>query len=616
MELLTYWKVIRKRLWLIVLLVVLGGSSAAYYTSRQVPVYSTTTTLFINPAQVSPIVPGDPSWVSGSSRSETLMNTYAELMRTRSFTQRVAQEMGDVSEGVVAGALSSQSVEGTQFFRISATHTDPELARRLANTAADVLIAREVQRQQAQQQQMEAQRGTDQQRLELQRLIASLESERNYYTQQIESTQNQIAVLENRSRPDGRNDNSELDALYKRLPELRYTGIDVQTRLAEAQGSLSRITTTNTAPVDTAVVVDKAPLPSAPLSNSPIQRILLAMGVGLMIGAGLSFLLEYLDYTIKTPEALDELYKIPVQGVISQVDRKHFKKQGSVLVALSESRSPTAEAFRALRTGIQVDRLNAPLRSLLITSAGPGEGKTFVAANLGASLALAGNRVIIIDTDLRRPHLHQVFDLPRGIGFTNLVVNQQHTLDEALQETPIKNLYILTCGTIPPNPAELLGSIRAEEVMQQITAAADIVIFDSPPAATVTDAAILAQRVDGVLHVVWAGHTRINLVLRCKSVLEQVGARILGPVLNNVSLPDLGYYSYYYNYGYYHVNGNGHNPSLWRKLLPRRRRSKHSRSGEPHTHTNGTPPDPYPEPETDTLPANGQMSNGDTETDQ
>ncbi len=598
MELLEYWKIIRKRLWLIFLMILLSGGAAAYYTSQQVDQYQTTTTLFINPGQVSPMVPGE-VFRSPQNWVEYLANTYIELMRTRSFVREVADEMDSaLSENEIRQALATAYVPDTQFLRIIATHPDPVMAQQIADTAAQILIASEVQRHQSQHEQIKAQQNlaASPERQQLDLLIDSLKAEETYYDERIKNVQDQIALLEDRNAPSDNKD--QLEQLYLSLPELRYARIDVQTRLAEAQSRLAELNAALTPPSDTAVVVDTALLPTEPIPRQDRQRILLAIIIGLMIGVGLAFLLEYLDYTIKTPEALDSIYGLPVQGVIGVTEKRYLKRSANSLIKLSDSRSPIAESFRAFRTSIQVARMHSPLRSLLITSAGPNEGKTFVAANLASSLALSGYQVILVDTDLRKPSLHYIFELPRRTGFTNLVVNQEHNLLDTLQETSIKNLRVLTCGTIPPNPAELLHSARAEAVMKQLNEQADIVIYDSPPAATVTDAAILAQHVDAVCQVIWAGKTRINLALRCKSILEQVGARIIGPVLNRVSLSDLGYYSYYYNYGYYHENyDNGHtsNGSPLRYLIPRRKRThktveKSETGPSPHESENGVTP--------------------------
>jgi capsular exopolysaccharide synthesis family protein len=558
MELLEYWKIFRKRVWLLLLLMVIAGSSAFYYTGQQVLKYHTSTTLFINPGEISPLVPAGFA-SSGNDRVQSLANTYIELMHTRSFIQLVVRKMErPVTEGEVRGALESQYIEGTQFFRISATHTNPATAQELANTAAEVLIAREIERQQSEQEQLEARRRNENapDRQQFEELVRALEAEIAYYDERIENTEEDIANLQDQ-RSLSSKEEERLDALISLLPELRYARIDVQTRLADANYSLTALSETQETPVDTAVVVDEALLPTVPMPRNQVQNTLLAAMVGLMVGAGVAMLLEYVDYTIKTPEALDAVYGITTQGVIAALSDKERKRKQSYLVTHGDARSPIAESFRALRTGVQVAGLSTSLRTLLVTSAGPGEGKTFVASNLAASLALNGYRVILVDTDLRKPTIHKVFDLPRETGFTSLIVKREHELADVLQPTDIPNLQVLVAGPIPPNPAELLGASRTAEVMQQVQEQADIVIYDSPPVATVTDAALLAQRVDGVLQVVWAGHTRINLVQRSKAILDHVGAHIIGPVLNQVQTSDLGYYSYYYSYGYYMHNGNG-----------------------------------------------------------
>jgi capsular exopolysaccharide synthesis family protein len=576
-ELLAYWRVIRKRLWLIILLMLLAGGSTAYYANQQPLVYQASTTLFINPGQVSPMLPGGVDF-TGRNNLQSLVSTYSELMVTRSFVEQVVQEMDTpVSAGEVRSALSKKYVHGTQFFRILATHKDPLIAQELANTAAQVLIAKEVQRQQSQQEQIADQlnQAPTAEQQQIAELIQSLQAELNYYNDRIQAAQDELVQFENARQAGEDVDDERLGELVELLPNLRYARIDVQTRLADAEIQRASLIEATTQPVDTAVVVDAAMVPTSPIPRNSLQQIMFSVLFAFVVGVGLTFTLEYLDYTLKSPEELEHAYGMPVQGVIGLTNKKNLRqnqKQNS-LIMITDS-SPVAESFRALRTGIQVEGLNKALHSILVTSAGPGEGKTFVATNLAASLALSGAQVILVDTDLRKPRLHQVFNLQRGIGFTNLVVNQENQLADALQSTSIRNLRVLTAGAIPPNPAELLNSSRAANLMQQLNDYADIVIYDSPPAATVTDGAIIAQRVDGVIQVVWAGHTRTNLALRCKSILEQVGAHILGPVLNQVQVADLGYYYYYYYYGYYNENGQTAPRSWWKKVVPHRKRMR------------------------------------------
>jgi len=576
MELLEYWKIIRKRLWLIVLLMAVSAASATYYSLQQVPLYQTTTTLFLNPAYPSPLLP---YYVARSA--ETLASTYAEFTRTQSFGQLVAQAMEDgTTVDEVLGAISTRYVPDTQFFKISATHANPEKAQKLANITAQVFIAENIARQQAQQQQIKAQQDPIRElgRQRLQELQQSLQDELDYYGQQIDNLQAQIAEL--KSSPPSEEADQRILALREELIRNQSLRVEVLSSLAQTQASLASAEGAPT--VDTAVVVDEASLPTKPLPRKIPQHVLFALATSLSLGVGLAFLLEYLDYTVKTPEELDVVYGMTTLGVIGVIEGKDSKGVSQKqLVTLTAPRSPAAEAFRALRTNIQFANPGAPVRSLLITSAGPLEGKTLTAANLAVSLAQDGSRVIIVDTDLRKPRLHRLFDIPREPGFTNLVIDSHQEVQDHLRPTSVENLWVLPCGTVPPNPAELLGSPRAVQVMEQLKEYADVVVYDSPPAATVTDAVVMASRVDAVLQVVWAGGTRRDLVRQGRAVLEKVGARILGPVLNQVSLADLGYYSYYYYYGYYyrdHHERESKERSLLRRLLPWRRRRRQRRS--------------------------------------
>ncbi|MCC6176557.1 MAG: CpsD/CapB family tyrosine-protein kinase [Chloroflexi bacterium] len=202
------------------------------------------------------------------------------------------------------------------------------------------------------------------------------------------------------------------------------------------------------------------------------------------------------------------------------------------LIAVRAPNSLAAEAYRTLRTNIQFSSLDRDVRTLLVTSVGPKEGKSLVLANLGITMAESGRRVVMVDCDLRRPSLHDLFGLADGPGVTTMVLDAGHT--PPLQPTLVANLSLIPSGPLPPNPAELLASERFSSVVQAIAKEADHVLFDAPPVASVSDAAVLATRVDGVLLVVDAGRTRRDAARRAKEQLERVGARVLGVVLNNV----------------------------------------------------------------------------------
>lgn len=213
------------------------------------------------------------------------------------------------------------------------------------------------------------------------------------------------------------------------------------------------------------------------------------------------------------------------------------------LVTVADPRSPVAEAYRTLRTNIQFSSLDRKVRTLLVTSTGAAEGKSTTIANLGVTFALTGNRVVLVDSDLRRPSLDKIFGLANQHGLTSLMLDESDPV-AALQTTPVERLRVLTSGPLPPNPSELLASQRLDRIVSALSDAADIVLFDSPPIIAVTDAAVLARKVDAVLLVVSAGKTRREHAARARQLLEKVGANVLGVVLNNAQI-DESLYQYY-----------------------------------------------------------------------
>lgn len=219
-----------------------------------------------------------------------------------------------------------------------------------------------------------------------------------------------------------------------------------------------------------------------------------------------------------------------------------IEKNTSPLIALSDPRSPAAEAYRALRTNIMFSSLDQPLRTLLATSTAADEGKSTTIANLAVTMAQSEQRVILVDCDLRRPSLHTLFGLPQEPGLTTMILDQSGG-DPPLQRTQVPGLLLLSSGPLPPRPADILGSKRMEAMIAQLRSLADIVLFDTPPVIAVTDAAVLATRVDGVLLVLQAGRTRRDRAREARALLDKVKANIVGVVLNNAKVE--GEYSYY-----------------------------------------------------------------------
>jgi non-specific protein-tyrosine kinase len=216
-----------------------------------------------------------------------------------------------------------------------------------------------------------------------------------------------------------------------------------------------------------------------------------------------------------------------------------------LLVTISNPRSPISEAYRTLRTNLQFASLDKPLQTLLVTSPGPEEGKSTTLANLAVTMAQGEKKVILVDCDLRRPSLHRLFGLPQQPGMTAMILDKAVMGNPPLQETAVPGLWLLPSGTLPPSPPDLLGSQRMDSLLEALVDRADVVLLDAPPVIGVSDAPILATKVDGVLLVVSAGQTKRESVQSSKEMLERVNANLIGAVLANVPL-DASLQRYYY----------------------------------------------------------------------
>jgi capsular exopolysaccharide synthesis family protein len=214
------------------------------------------------------------------------------------------------------------------------------------------------------------------------------------------------------------------------------------------------------------------------------------------------------------------------------------------LVTKTDPKSPISEQYKTIRTNINFSSVDREIRSILVTSAGPGEGKSTTAANLAVVFAQQGKKVLLVDSDMRKPTAHYTFNLTNTFGLTT-VLTKQHTLSEVTNPSDVENLDILTCGPVPPNPAELMSSKAMENFLVDAYQSYDMLIFDTPPILAVTDAQVLANQCDGTVLVVSSGTTEVESAVKAKELLATTKGKLLGVVLNNRELKDTSYYYYY-----------------------------------------------------------------------
>ncbi len=536
--------------WLIILLTVVSTTLGYFLSSRQEPVYRASATLLISESRTV-------NEYANILASERLAQTYSQLMIQKPVLEGVVERLGlNVTPDSLKGKITVEVVIDTQLLVVSVEDTDPVRAAQIANTIGEVFTAEnaaiQTERYQDSKTSLSAQlEQMDQQIQETNDAIETLEGEYQEVVDENGTTQLVISFEQQRER-----DRLEANlALYQQI----YSGLlqsFESVRLAEIQST------------STVRLVEEAssPDPERPIRPNVFQDTSLAAVVGLILAVGLVFLIELLDDTIKSPEDISRHLGLPVLGYINEMD----EEQGWPITAV-KPRTPIAEAFRSLRTNIQYASVDHAIHSLLITSPSPKDGKSTIATNLATVIAQSGRHVALMDADMRRPSLHSKLRLSNRVGLSDLFVQASGQVAGALRETKVPGLGLLTSGSLPPNPAELVGSEKMAEIMKQMLTHVDVIVVDTPPVMAVTDAAVLAPRVDGVLLVIRPGATKIAAAKQTVETLLRSNANILGVVLNGIGKRGARYYYYrnYYVYNHYYGDADGTDSKKWSKRKKR-----------------------------------------------
>jgi succinoglycan biosynthesis transport protein ExoP len=541
MELRQYLAVLWRWWWLIVLCTAVAAFCSWWVVKDQPNIYRTSTTLMIGSA----IEKSNPT-TSDLVSSERLAQTYSELIKREIILSAVARALGFEDQWpALREKISTNQIQGTQLMEILVTDTDPQRAKLIANEVARQLIDIVQQSNPA----------------SINR--AFIEEEAASLPTKIRAAQKETQDLE--AQLGTAFSARQIVELQNRISTLESQISNWQTAFAQYQSLLGE------GNVNALKVVEAASLPTKPIGPQWIIEVLLAAAIGMILAVGTVFLVEYLDDTLKVPEDVTKATGLTMLGAIG---RMKAGDPAARLITVRHPRSPISEAYRALRTNLQFSSLDHPLKSLVVTSPNPIEGKSTTLSNLGVVMAQAGKSVVLVDSDLRRPMLHKIFQLSNREGLTSILLQEEPVLDGRLQETGIQNLRVLTSGPLPPNPSELLTSQKMSRFIAELEKEADVIIFDSPPALPVTDAAVLSTQTDGVLIVADAGRTRRAAARQTVENLQKVGINVLGVALNRLSPRRSGSHYYYYYYFSEDNQGRRRKRRRWYQRLPLPGRSK------------------------------------------
>ena len=513
LDLRTLLRFARRWWWLLVLGPVIAGGAAWWTSSQQDAMYSATSTLLISQS--------DPSQqdLSGLQAGERLGSTYQQLVNTDPVLQAVIDRLQlPLAIADLRGSISASVVTGTQLLRVSVNDSQPQRAAQIADAVAEefarVIGERSSQLSSGSREALQTQITTSQ--------------------QQIADLNLQIDQLEGGADAESAAVQTQLGSLRVSLSQAQVVYGDLLSKQQDmdlAEASLqSRVT-----------VWERARVPGVPYEPRTQLYTLLAVIAGLIVSVGSVFLLEYLDNTVKNEQDMLDLANVPLLAEVRAIPK--MLQGRDQLFVLNRPASAASEAVRLLRTNLEFAAASREISTLLVSSAGPSEGKSTVTANLAAAMAGAGLVTVVIDADLRRPTQHRIFNLPNDRGLTSLLTHPAQPWSWAAAEVLLGRLFVIPSGPQPPNPSDLLSTERMRRLLEDMRTTVDLVIIDSPPLLAAADALVLAPHTDGVVLLSRAGQTRRDSLRRAVATLQHGSIRIIGTVLNGQSgSGESGYY--------------------------------------------------------------------------
>lgn len=544
MEVRKYLEILRRRIWFLVQAVVVVAAVAGGVSGLRDPVYQATARILLQPDNpAEQLNPGQPVFRDPNRFMQAQIDiAESEAVARQAAESEILKNLA-VDADEVDRKVSASAPQDSDVLRIIGADRTAAGARDLANAVAASYI--ENRRRSA---------------------VAGLERASADLEAKLTPLRDQLAELDGKIRAASAPTASGGESIDALRAARDATAVQYETLYARQQELAVNISLQRGG----AEIIADADTPNEPSSPKPVRDAALGALVGLLVGAGLVMLKEQLDDRIRSVAGVEEALGVPILAELP-FDPESAENPGQV-AAIARPQGLLSEAVRSLRTSIQYLGVDQPVKVLVVTSAVPGEGKSIVAANLAAAYAQAGHRTLLVGADLRRPRLNDLFQVRPGIpGLVDALAPRRPeagpdgiSIDRLLIR-PVRNLAFVHSGPTPPNPAELLGTRRMGELLDQLSAGADVVIIDTPPLLPVTDAAVIAARADGVILVLAMNESRRQEVQRAKAVIDGTPTRLLGAVVNKATRTSVPYY--YAGYaqdtpvaGPAKMNGNGSAP--------------------------------------------------------
>ena len=499
------------------------------------PTYEATVTLLID--LESPAVLTTSGIVALESQNYYSYKEYyqsqVEILTSRSIAQRVFEECDLAASKKYAKAkdptgeflktINVEPVRDTRLLKLKVDNKNPALAAKIANRVADIYVKRNLYYIS---------------REELMNLL------KNEYLK-LETRSSEFSKVYKNDHPKMARLKEEIAEMVKRIENVKESTFDSNMSEinleGEYQDALQGLKANNIS------IQDPAEVPVIPIKPKKKLNILLAMLIGIFGGVGLAFFIEYMDDTIKNLDGVKGINIWPFLGGVPEItddkEKTEFKKD---LLSHLKPQDPTAESYKAIRTRIFFSSTEEhPIKTILITSPGPQEGKTTTLCNLGIAIAQTGKSVLFVDADMRRPRLHGIFKIKNEKGLSDYLCSMAD-FDEVIKKSSIEGISLIPGGTYPPNPSELLSSHKMNELVDKTKSKFDFVLFDTPPVAVVTDAVVLSKFIDGAILVIESGKTSKRIIPRVIQVLEDAKTKVIGTILNKISISNRSYHYYYY----------------------------------------------------------------------